>query len=180
MNIDGILEPVLRRLRLIVGRCTVVASKYVSGELEADAELVAGEKRRGLEFVQQFGFASRPKGNVDGVALFVGGSRDNGVVVATHGDCPEELKEGEAMIYTPFGSSLYLKDDGSIVATPASGKPFLVDGDVNVIGNVFSTKEVAAKCVSTPEGFVDVGAIHLSTHSHASAVGPTSPPTPGT
>ena len=79
MNFEALLDPILAKIRLMVGRCVILASKYKDGELLADIELVAGEKRRGVEFLQQFGFSSRPKGDVEGIALFVGGSRDNGV-----------------------------------------------------------------------------------------------------
>lgn len=179
MNFGNVLEPILSRLRLIVGRCTVIASKYVSGELETDVELIAGEKRRGIEFVQQYGFSSRPKGNVDGIALFIGGSRDNGVVVATHSDFPERLEEGEVVVHSPFDSYIWLKSDGSIVSKPAKGKAFLVDGDFNVKGHVFATDEVAAKCVDVDGAFVNTAAYNLSTHTHNSAAGPTLPPNPG-
>ena len=132
MNFVNVLEPILSRLRLIVGRCTVIASKYVSGELETDVELIAGEKRRSVEFVQQYGFSSRPKGEVDGIALFIGGSRENGVVVATHSDFPEKLEEGEVAVHSPFGQYIWLKKDGSIVAKPTNGKSFLVEGALDV------------------------------------------------
>lgn len=179
MNFGNVIDPILSRLRLIVGRCTVIASKYVSGELETDVELIAGEKRRGIEFVQQYGFSSRPKGNVDGIALFIGGSRDNGVVVATHSDFPEKLEEGEVAVYTPFNSYILLKKDGSIVTKPAPGKSFLVDGSLDVKGHVFATDEVAAKCVDAAGTFVNAAAYNLSTHKHGSGVGPTTPPIPG-
>lgn len=179
MNFGNVLEPILSRLRLIVGRCTVIASKYVSGELEADVELIAGEKRRGVEFVQQYGFSSRPKGEVDGIALFIGGSRENGVVVATHSDFPEKLEEGEVAVHSPFGQYIWLKKDGSIVAKPTNGKSFLVEGALDVRGHVFATDEVAAKCVDAAGTFVNAAAYNLSTHKHGSAMGPTTPPIPG-
>lgn len=179
MNFGNVLEPILSRLRLIVGRCTVIASKYVSGELETDVELVAGEKRRGVEFVQQYGFSSRPKGEVDGIALFIGGSRENGIVVATHSDFPEKLEEGEVAVHSPYGQYIWLKKDGSIVAKPTNGKSFLVEGALDVRGHVFATDEVAAKCVDAAGTFVNAAAYNLSTHKHGSAMGPTTPPIPG-
>ena len=179
MNLGNVLDPILSRLRLIVGRCTVIASKYVSGELETDVELIAGEKRRGVEFVQQYGFSSRPKGEVDGIALFIGGSRENGVVVATHSDFPEKLEEGEVAVHSPYGQYIWLKKDGSIVAKPTNGKSFLIEGALDVRGHVFATDEVAAKCVDAAGTFVNAAAYNLSTHKHGSAMGPTTPSIPG-
>ena len=120
MNFDALIEPLRKRIGLIVGRCVVLASKYKDGDILADIELVAGEKRRSVEFLQQFGFSSRPKGYVEGVALFVGGSRDNGVVISTKGDFPE-LSEGEVMVHSPFGQKILLKSDGSVSITNKNG-----------------------------------------------------------
>ena len=45
MNME-FLEPLLARLRLIVGRCVITATKYKDGEMLSDIGLVADEKRR--------------------------------------------------------------------------------------------------------------------------------------
>lgn len=167
MNFESLIEPFLKRLQLIVGRCVISASRYRDGELLADIELVAGEKRRAVEFLQQFGFSSRPKGDVEGVALFIGGSRDNGVVVATRGECPD-LKEGEVMVHSPFGSSITLKNDGSIELATNSNK-------FRFIGDIEATGEIAAKCD------LATTIVKLSTHEHPTAAqGSPSSPTPGT
>ncbi len=168
------IEQIVSRIRLMIGRCVITATKYDGGDLAADAELLAGEKRRALEYLGLFGFSSRPKGNVSGVALFIGGSRDNGVIVASHGDDSEmaqELKPGEVCVHSPFGSKILLSESGDVVVHAASGKKviyetdtFTLTGNLEVSGDVFSgcgTKKVS-----------------LSNHVHPSAAGPTSPPTP--
>lgn len=179
MNSAGnLIEALLKRLQLIVGRCVISASRYKDGELLADIELVAGEKRRAVEFLQQFGFSSRPKGDVEGIALFVGGSRDNGVVVATRGECPD-LKEGEVRVHSPFGSSITLKEDGSILSVPASGKKFIVASDLLVRGKMLGTGDVVAGVNEAGEEVVETGGVSLKTHVHPTAViGPASMPTP--
>lgn len=163
MNFEALLDPILAKIRLMVGRCVILASKYKNGELLADIELVAGEKRRGVEFLQQFGFSSRPKGDVEGIALFVGGSRDNGVVISTRGECPD-LKEGEVRVHSPFGSSITLKDDGTVELVTNS-KKFRFVGDIEATGNV------KAMC--------DAAFVTLAGHIHPTGVGPSSKPTPG-
>ncbi|MBR6833842.1 MAG: phage baseplate assembly protein [Fibrobacter sp.] len=163
MNFESLIEPLMAKLRLMVGRCVISASRYKNGELLADIELVAGERRRNVEFLQQFGFSSRPKGDVEGVALFIGGSRDNGVVIATRGECPD-LKEGEVQVHSPFGSSITLKNDGSIELATNSNK-------FRFVGDIEATGEVKAMCDST---FVT-----LTNHIHPTGVGPSSKPTPG-
>lgn len=137
MSFESLIEPIMKRLALLVGRCVVYASKYKDGELLADIELVAGEKRRSVEFLQQFGFSSRPKGKVDAVALFVGGSRDNGVVVAT-GDQANDLEEGEVMVHSPHGQKILLKSDGSVNVTNKNGGSIVMasGGKVSVNGHL--------------------------------------------
>ena len=163
MNFEALLDPILAKIRLMVGRCVILACKYKDGELLADIELVAGEKRRSVEFLQQFGFSSRPKGDVEGIALFVGGSRDNGVVISTRGECPD-LKEGEVRVHSPFGSSITLKDDGTVELVTNS-KKFRFVGDIEATGNV------KAMC--------DTAFVTLAGHIHPTGVGPSSKPTPG-
>lgn len=162
-------ENLANRLRLIVGRCFVTGTDYKNGELSADAELLAGEKRRGLGFSQQFGFSSRPRGNVSGVALFVGGSRENGVIIATDGDdFAEKLEEGEVLVHSPYGQRIHLKKDGSIEISAADGCLVKV------------TSELVCDYEITANAKIPAAAVKLSTHVHPSAVGPTSAPTPGT
>lgn len=177
MNFDHLLEPIFNRVRLMIGRCVVLATKYNSSDLEADIELVAGEKRRDVEFVQQYGFSSRPKGDVSGIALFLGGSRDNGVVIATHGDGSDmskanDLKPGEVLVHSPYGQTILLDENGNIVLACETGKEIQCKNDLIVDGNVRATSEVSAK-------FSEVGApcYNLSMHVHPSAVGPTAVPT---
>lgn len=163
MNFEALLDPILAKIRLMVGRCVILASKYKDGELLADIELVAGEKRRGVEFLQQFGFSSRPKGDVEGIALFVGGSRDNGVVISTRGECPD-LKEGEVRVHSPFGSSITLKNDGTVELVTNSKK-------FRFVGDIEATGDVKAMC--------DAAFVTLAGHIHPTGVGPSSKPTPG-
>ena len=162
------IQSLIERVRLIVGRCVIVASRYDSGANVADVELTAGEKRRGLDFVQQFGLVSRPKGEVSGVALFVGGNRANGVVVACNGEesaLRKSLKEGEVCLVAPFGQQIFLKEDGSILFKSANGV-------VNVDGEMHVSEDVIVFDKKPNQ-------VRVSTHIHGSGAGPTSPPKPG-
>lgn len=163
MSFESLFEPLAKRIALMVGRCAILASKYKDGELLTDIELVAGEKRRGVEFLQQFGFSSRPKGDVEGVALFVGGSRDNGVVIATRGECPD-LEEGEVRVHSPFGSSITLKKDGSVELATKSNK-------FRFVGDIEATGDVKAMC--------DGAFVTLTKHIHGTGVGPSTQAQPG-
>ena len=49
MNLDAFFDKIISRIKLIVGQCVIQACKYRDGEMVADDELLAGEKRRGIE-----------------------------------------------------------------------------------------------------------------------------------
>ena len=161
--IERLLNPIKARIRLMIGRCVVNACKGSEVELS----LLAGEVREDVDFYQQYGFSSRPVGNVSGISVFIGGSRDNGALVACRGDdIKMDLEEGEVAIHSPHGNSLVLKKDGSIVATPKAGKKFHVEGAIE------ATLEITANCDKVPT--------NLSTHTHPTPVGPSGSPIPGT
>lgn len=176
MNFEAFVEKIMSRVRLIVGYCTVIASKISEDGMTVDAEFVAGEKRTDLDFFQQYGFASRPKVKVDGVALFVGGSRENGVVIATRGE-KQEMEEGEVVVYSAFGSSIKLKKDGSIALSPASGKNVVTESDLLCKGKLLATGDVFAGVTDTGESVVTAGGVSLQMHMHPTAA-PGSPSAP--
>lgn len=162
-------QKIIEKLRLVVGRCVIKAVRYGDDGPVADLELTAGEKRRGVAFLQQYGLISRPKGLVSGLALFVGGDRANGAVVACNGEesaMQKQLKEGEVCLLAPFGQQIYLKEDGSISLVSANG---VIDAD----GELHVTKDVVSY-YGTP---AQVG---LSTHQHGTALGNSTPSLPGT
>lgn len=170
---ERLLNPIKARIRLMVGKCLITAC----GSNTVDLSLLAGETRDEVDFYQQYGFTSVPVGKVSGVALFIGGSRDNGVVVASRGEDKKmaiELEPGEVALHTLFGSNVVLKKDGSVLVRPKSGKVMRVEGDLNVVGNVWATKDVAAKCVDVAGTMTD-GLVHLTRHTHPSGAGPTGP-----
>lgn len=173
--IERLLNPIKSRIRLMISRAVISACK----DGKVDIGLLAGESREDVDFLQQYGFSSRPVGKVSGVALFIGGSRDNGVVVASRGDDKDmnvDLEEGEVAVHSPFGSKIILKKDGSVLVEPKPGKPTLVKSDLHVVGNVWAVGDFAANSIYIGET-MNEGMIHLTRHTHASAVGPTAPTT---
>lgn len=175
MGLEEMLEPIRARIRLLIGRAVIAASKNADGKIMLDLELLAGEKRRGIEQMQQFGFTSRPKGDVSTVALFIGGSRDNGVVIASRGDGPEmtdyKLEEGETMMHSPFGQKILFMSDGNIEMKAAAGKKILMKSEVEISENLVVQKDITS---------MKTGVVTLSGHPHNSGAGLTSAPVPGT
>ena len=161
---ERLLNPIKARIRLMIGRCLITACNGDKVKLS----LLADESREDVDFFQQYGFSSRPVGGVGAIALFIGGSRDNGVVVASRGedgDMNVGLEPGEVAVHSKYGTRIILKKDGT-VSVVTNSKKVKIEGDLEVTG------DVKAVC--------DGAFITLSGHVHSTGVGPSSPPTPGT
>lgn len=182
------LESLRKALRLVVGKCIIEKSSKSSSGMVANIVLLGSERHSDVRLMQHYGFASRPVADSEAVALFVGGSRDNGVVVATQGavgDIPA-LEPGEAAFFSKFGQKILLKSDGSVDVLAASGKTIHLKNDVQISGNLKTTGtadvagdittaggvkavgEVATKVQKSGNQYVEVPTVtvHLSTHAH--------------
>lgn len=84
--------------------------------------LLEGETRDGLEHFQHYGFTSVPLAGAEGVALFVGGERDHGLVVAVDDRRYRlvGLEDGEVALYTDQGDKLVFKRGGTVELTAAT------------------------------------------------------------
>jgi len=78
--------------------------------------ILADETRDDVERLQNYGFTSVPLPGAEAVAIFVGGSRDHGFVVATDDRRHRlaGLKPGEVALYNHAGAVVLLREDGSI------------------------------------------------------------------
>lgn len=174
MGIERLLDPIRTRIRLIVGRGLLEFCRKGENGLVVDVSLLAGERRLDIDHIQQFGFTSFPKGETQVVSLFIAGSRDNGVVVATRGEASEmniALESGEVAMHAPFGQSIIMRKDGNIEISAAAGKKIVCDaekfeisGDLEVQGEITTMK---------------TGMVTLSGHIHPTGTGPSGKPTPG-
>ncbi len=94
--------PLARRARLMVARAVV---RMVNDGLKMQGlqiGLLADEARDGVERMQEYGFTSHPHPGAEAVAVFVGGNRDHGIVVAVD-DRRYRIKglaTGEVALYT--------------------------------------------------------------------------------
>jgi phage baseplate assembly protein V len=141
---------------------------------QVQIESLADELHSDVEVAESYGLTACPPDDVtEGVALFVGGQSDHGLVLAwldkTHR--PRNLKKGEVLLYTSFGQRIKLNDQGEIIMTSQSGSTFsmLANGDITAVpssGEMHVTgKVIATGDVITPADVI-AGAIHLKTHKH--------------
>lgn len=121
-QLSKLLEPLKRKLSLIVGRGVIQLTTDETANQRAQASLLAGEVRDGLERFQEYGFTSRPLPGAEAVVLFPGGNREFGLIVAVE-DRRYRLKslaEGEVCLYTDEGDKIHLKRGGLIEIKAAS------------------------------------------------------------
>lgn len=139
-----ILEPLSRRLSLLVSRGTVKASDDARKLQELQVGLLAHEIQGGLERFQPYGLTSRPFPGAEAVVVFLGGSRDHGLVIAVDDRRYrlQPLAEGEVALYDDQGSYVKLKRAGEIEVV-ASSKITLQATTVRVNGSLEATGDIS-------------------------------------
>lgn len=110
-QINRLLAPIQRRAMLMIGRCVLNAVSDGAPVQLVQLSGLADEVRDKVERMAEYGFTSVPLPGAKGVAVFVGGERGHGVVIAT-GDSRyrlQELEPGEVALYTDEGDKIVLK-----------------------------------------------------------------------
>ena len=152
------VAPVYRRVLHLAAR-GVVRLVSDSAKLQTvQLELLAGELRSKLERFQNYGLTSRPHEGAEALAIFLGGNRDHGIVVAVDDRRYRlvGLEAGEVALYDDLGSKVHLLRGGEVrvdaaatvrvvaptVRLEASSEVRMVaptvyvDGDLEVLGDV--------------------------------------------
>lgn len=130
-------------LKLVVGRGRVKSGKD-DGPVQILQVQLSAKELPNLRRLAEFGFASWPPNGADVMAIFIGGDRSNGVIIAT-GDQRTRFKlenAGEAALHDAFGKSIWLKKDGGLVLE-------LAGQDVEINGARTVTVNAATKVMLT-------------------------------
>ncbi len=183
---DKLLAPLVRRIRLALGRGIVRLVNDSKGIQELQLALMANETRSNIERFQEYGFTSCPKEGAEAAVMFLGGNRDHGIAIAVD-DRRYRLKgleSGEVALYTDEGDKIVLKRGNKIEVTT---KTFEVNTD-NYIVNAsakatFNTPEVRVsgdiidQFATNSNNLGDMRDIYNShTHDENDSGGPTDPP----
>lgn len=114
------LAQVIRRLDMMVARGASTGVSDGDGMQTMQADMLEGEAIDELERFQSFGISSVPPTGSDVLAVFVGGNRDQGVVLAINdrGSRPTGLQPGETMIYNAAEVTILLNASGELVIKP--------------------------------------------------------------
>lgn len=167
-TLSRLLDPIKRRLNLLVGRGILNLSKDDgSGNQRFQVSLMADEVRDDMERLQEYGFTSRPLAGSEGILLFPGGTREIGYIIAVD-DRRYRLKpleEGEVAIYTDEGDKIHLKRGGTIEILAAT--KVIVNSPAVELGDGTLEKIVNGEAFQTL----------FNNHTHTGNLGaPTSPP----
>jgi phage baseplate assembly protein V len=146
---------------------------------QVQLESFADEPHRDVEVIEDYGLTAVPPPDVvEGLALFIAGESDHGVVIGwfdkTHR--PTDLQPGEVKLYAAFGQSVFFDKLGQVVITSATGSKtsMLANGDIvhapssqkmKVIGDLEVTKGITAV-----EGIDSQGEIHSDVDVTAGAI----------
>ena len=147
------------------------------------------ELKEEIEHVHPYGLSSNcPTDGGEAVVGCVSGDRDSAIaiVIGNSNYRIKNLKSGEVCLYSKFGQTILLKEDGSIELTTKNGKDFVVNSktvfkkDIDVTGKITASSDIAST-----NGDVKAGSITMKLHVHdGSLIIPTVPvsgvPTAGT
>lgn len=141
--INKMMAPLKRRVMGMISRAVIEAIKDSSGIQQLNIAAMAEEKYTNVPRVQEYGFTSHPLPGAEAVTVFLGGSRDAGVVIAVDDKRYRltALAQGEVALYDDLGSKVHLKRGGNIdIQTSTKVKLIApnteVTGNLKVLGNL--------------------------------------------
>lgn len=135
--IDRIINPIKRKISLLIGRAIITAVDNTKKTQTLQLECLRNERLSKVERLQEYGFDSYPKleGN-EALVLFINGNRDFGIVIkaANRHYRPTNLVEGDVCVYDYRGNKITLNNAG-IKAECLNGNIIeMVSGEVKVNG----------------------------------------------
>ena len=161
-----VLQPIHRRLSLIVTRALVnlVDSEKLMQEIQVQS--VGGETLDGIEHFEPYGYTSRAKQGAEALLAALGGKRSHlvAVSVADRRFRLKGLAEGEVAMYTDEGDVIHFKR-GNIIEIKAVTKVIIDSPTAEFTGTVTAEVDVIAAGIS------------LKSHTHpGDSGGSTGPP----
>jgi phage gp45-like len=153
------LGPLVRMVRLAVGRAILGAIDDTQGCQTAQSTVLDGEVHDDVEVFQQYGFTSVPFAGAEAVYLSVGGVRSHGLLVCAQNrdKRPTGLAEGEVALHSDellVHQGVILRRGQKLEVNATGGFTFTADG--SFIGNLKLGSAGASKGVARQGDTVDV------------------------
>lgn len=142
-TMSRLLNPVWRRLRLLISRGVLKMSEDGKGLQEVQVTLL-GDSPAWAERFQQYGHTSVPHSGAEAVVASVSGARAHlvALVVDDRRYRMASLKTGEVAIYDDLGQTVHLTREGIVIKGAGLPLAFVdcpvvtMDGDLEVAGDV--------------------------------------------
>lgn len=166
MNWERLLDPIVRRVQLMIGRCVLTAVNDTPAAQEAQISLLHGEVRDKVERFQEYGFTSVPQDDAEGVAVFVGGDRGHGIIIACE-DRRYRLKgmeKGEVALYTDEGDMVHFKR-GRVVKMVAGSRAVFDTPLAEFTGQVRAAQDITDRFGGSGSSMASMRSVY-NTHDH--------------
>lgn len=178
-EITRIIRPIKAALLNVSGRALLVGMDNTPKTPKAKVQLYQDEVYE-LDRLQEYGFESRPDEtdtSNEAILHAPGGNKAFGFITMIHNRelRPKSLQPGEVIMYSKHGQSVLFKSDGSVIITPKSGQPVLLNGtggnpvmlDTIIAKFNAHTHEYVAPLVPAPTAGVTTAANFGSGITHA-------------
>lgn len=146
-------EKLTRGIQQLIGYAKISSS---TAKQDLSATITDGEVAEKLPFFQTYGIKSRPSGGI-AIAVNVGGNRDDQAIIAVLPEGPDDLDEGEVVLYIDDGDEIRITKDEIKIKS----KKVTIEGDLQVSGEVTANYKGAK--------------VSLTKHPHPTPVGPSGP-----
>jgi len=166
---DRLLEPIRRKLRLMVTRGVVKLIDDARGLQELQVSGLAGELLDRVEHIQNYGFTAHPHSESDCLILNVGADRSRAIVIAADDRRYRlHLAKGEVAMYDDQGQAVKLLRTGIVIE---SAKGTIHNGDMDINGNlsvggtIDATGTITAPDINAANSLTVAG-IDMGAHVH--------------
>lgn len=111
-ELDRWIAPLKRRLAMIVARGVLSSVKDGGKGLQQIQFQFMGNTVDNVEYIEPYGFTSKPKAGAQVAVFFLNGNRDHGIAlsVADGRTRPKTLAEGDTALWTSSGAIVKLVD----------------------------------------------------------------------
>jgi phage baseplate assembly protein V len=172
------IERLYIRLLMVFGRALVKVVNDAGGLQQLQIQLGKDELRDNTPRFAEYGFTSSPLSGARAIAIFMGGDRSNGAVIATDDPRyrPTGLKSGEAVVYDHLGRKIYLTQDGIVIDGAGAAIKFMNCPTLSTDGDFTAKGEITAEAGTA-------NSVSLTGHDTSNVqpgAGTSGPPVPGT
>lgn len=141
-DIAKLLAPLRMRAANMLAKAVVALVNDGTKLQRLQITVLKGETRNDVDRIQDYGLTSHPEPGARAVALFLGGDRGNGLVVAVDDERYRvKVAAGEVALYAKWGQVVHLRAD--------TGLTIVALGDVELRGRhvrIHGTESVTLDC----------------------------------